>query len=296
MRDEFEMKWKKITIVGLGLIGSSLAWALKKTGQVGEVFGVDINEETVEYAARRGIIDSGSKELGDAVKHSEVVVVATYVSTIPAIARTVSSLASERTIVTDVGSVKGGIVKEVEDFFPPHIYFVGGHPIAGTERSGVEAADSGLFRGKRCILTPTPKTNPEALAKVKNLWESVGSRVFSMDVETHDRVFAFVSHLPHVVAYALLNSIASQGESENMLEFAGGGLRDYTRIGASSPCMWGEIFLSNKENVLTAIGEFKKALGVIERMVEGEDLNSLTEGLRIAAEVRDHINKKTKIS
>ncbi len=286
------MKWKKIGIVGLGLIGSSLAWALKKTGQVGEVCGVDINEETLEYAARKGIIDSGSKELEDAVKHSEVVVVATYVSTIPTIARTVSSLASEGTIVTDVGSVKGRIVKEVEGFLPQHLYFVGGHPIAGTERSGVEAADSGLFRGKRCILTPTPKTNPEALAKVKNLWESVGSRVFSMDVETHDRVFAFVSHLPHVVSYALLNSIASQEESENMLEFAGGGLRDYTRVGASSPSMWGEIFLSNKENVLTTIKEFKKALGVIERMVEGEDLKGLTDELRIAAGVRERINKK----
>jgi prephenate dehydrogenase len=285
------MKWKKITIIGLGLIGSSLAWALKKSGQVGEVFGVDINEETVGYAARKGIIDSGSKELEDAVKHSDVVVIATYVSTIPTIARTVSSSASEGTIVTDVGSVKEKIVKAIEDFFPPHLYFVGGHPIAGTERSGVEASDSDLFRGKRCILTPTPKTNPEALARVKNLWESVGSRVFSMDVETHDRVFAFVSHLPHVVAYALLNSIVFQEEPENLLEFAGGGLRDYTRIGASSPEMWSSIFLSNKENILEAIREFKKAIKAIERMIEREDWNGLKEELEIAARVRDDIDK-----
>jgi prephenate dehydrogenase len=273
------MNFSKITIIGLGLIGGSLACALKRSGRVGEVFGVDLDEKALDYAVREGIIDNGSKEIEERVNHSEVVVIATYVGIILQVAMSVASIASKGTIITDVGSVKGKIVKEIEDRLPSHLHFIGGHPIAGTERSGVWASDPRLFKGKRCILTPTLKTHPEALAKVKGLWGSVGARIFTMDAETHDRVLSFVSHLPHVVAYALVNAVASQREPDNMLDFAGGGLRDYTRIGASSPDMWTDIFLMNRENVLGSIREFKKALEKIEELIAKEDLRKLKEEL-----------------
>ncbi|MBI2485898.1 MAG: prephenate dehydrogenase [Deltaproteobacteria bacterium] len=285
------MSFSKITIIGLGLMGGSLACALKKSGRVGEVFGVDLDEKALDYAVREGIIDNGSKEIEEGVNHSEVVVIATYVGIIPQVAMSVASIASKGTIITDVGSVKGKIVKEIEDRLPSHLHFIGGHPIAGTERSGVWASDLRLFKGTRCILTPTLKTQPEALSKVKSLWESVGARIFSMDAETHDRVFSFVSHLPHVVAYALVNSVASQRERDNMLDFAGGGLRDYTRIGASSPDMWSDIFLMNRENVLGSIREFKKALEKIEELIAKEDLRKLKEELDKAVRIKRNMDK-----
>jgi prephenate dehydrogenase len=284
------MNFSKITIIGLGLIGGSLACALKRSGRVGEVFGVDLDEKALDYAVREGIIDNGSKEIEERVNHSEVVVTATYVGIILQVAMSVASIASKGTIITDVGSVKGKVVKEIEDRLPSHLHFIGGHPIAGTERSGVWASDPRLFKGKRCILTPTLKTHPEALAKVKGLWGSVGARIFTMDAETHDRVLSFVSHLPHVVAYALVNAVASQREPDNMLDFAGGGLRDYTRIGASSPDMWTDIFLMNRENVLESIREFKKSLERIEELVAGENLIELREELNRAVRIKQNMD------
>lgn len=284
------MNFSKITIIGLGLMGGSLAWALKKSRRVGEVFGVDLDEKTLDYALREGIIDDGSKEIEKGVSQSDLIVIATYVGIIPKVAKSIISLVSKGTIITDVGSVKGKIVNEIEELLPSHLYFVGGHPIAGTERSGVWASDLRLFNGKRCILTPTLKTHPEALAKVKSLWESVGARVFTMDAETHDRVFSFVSHLPHLVAYALVNSVASQRVLNNMLDFAGGGLRDYTRIGASSPEMWSDIFLMNRDNVLESIREFKKSLERIEELVAGENLIELREELNRAVRIKQNMD------
>ncbi|MGH7889724.1 MAG: prephenate dehydrogenase, partial [Thermodesulfobacteriota bacterium] len=165
------MTIEKVAIIGLGLIGGSLAWALKKSGRVGEVFGVDLDYEAVAYALKENMIDTGSMNLEEGVEGSDVVVIATYVGIIPEIAKTLASVASTETIITDVGSVKGKIVEELEGILPPHLHFVGGHPIAGTERSGVWAADFNLFQGKRCILTPSSKTQPEPIAKVQDVWE-----------------------------------------------------------------------------------------------------------------------------
>ncbi|HEX3035315.1 MAG TPA: prephenate dehydrogenase [Thermodesulfobacteriota bacterium] len=288
------MNFSKVTIIGLGLIGGSLAWALKKSKRVGEVFGIDVDEKAVDYAIQKGIIDSGSRELGDGIKHSEIMIIATYVGIIPKVAKSLITIASPGTIITDVGSVKGKVVKDIEEFLPSHLHFVGGHPVAGTERFGIKVANFDLFRGKRCILTPTSKTRPETITKVKNLWEIVGAKIFTMDPDTHDWVFGVVSHLPHVVAYALINSVASVKEPANIFDFAGGGLRDYTRIGASSPDMWGDIFLKNKENVLKAIGEFKKSLDKIQSLIEEENLKGLKEELRKSVRVRENMDKVNK--
>jgi len=285
------MKFRKVTIIGIGLIGGSLAWALKKSGGVTEIFGVDLNEKAVDYAIQEGIIDRGSNEIERGVKQSEIIVIATHIGLIPGIAKSVFDIASKGSLITDVGSIKGKIVEEVEVSLPSQLYFVGGHPIAGTERSSVWAADYRLFQGKRCILTPTQKTQADALAKAKSLWEIVGAEVFTMDPQTHDRVFAYVSHLPHAVAYALLNAVASEKEPDNILEFAGGGLRDYTRIGASSPDMWGDILIANKKNVIEALETFKGVLENIRLMIEREDIKGLREELGKSVSVK-HITDK----
>lgn len=281
------MDYSKITVIGLGLIGGSLAWALKRAGNVGEVYGVDIDDGAIDYAIREHIIDVGSKDLRDAVNNSDVVVIATHVGIIPKIANSLASILSPNTTVTDVGSVKARLVNEIESMLPKDLGFVGGHPISGTERSGIFHCSSELFRGKKCVLTPTVNTNDESLVRVRKLWESIGAEVYTMTPEAHDRVFAYVSHLPHTVAYALLNSVASQGGwCAEIFNFAGGGLRDFTRIGESSPEMWSDIFVANRENVLAAIADFKDEIEKIRIAVEKGNRKRLGDILSDAARFR----------
>jgi prephenate dehydrogenase len=277
------MDYSKITVIGLGLIGGSLAWALKRAGNVGEVYGVDIDDGAIDYAIREHIIDVGSKDLRDAVNNSDVVVIATYVGIIPKIAKSLASILSPKTTVTDVGSVKAKVVMEIENLLPKDVSFVGGHPISGTERSGIFHASSELFKGKKCILTPTVNTDDQSLSRVRKLWECIGAKVYTMNPEAHDRVFAYVSHLPHTVAYALLNSIAPEGWTPDILDFAGGGLKDFTRIGESSPEMWSDIFMANRENVLAAIEDFKNEIEKIRATIEKGNLARLRDILSNAA-------------
>ncbi|MBI4229099.1 MAG: prephenate dehydrogenase/arogenate dehydrogenase family protein [Deltaproteobacteria bacterium] len=280
------MDFSKITIIGLGLIGGSLAWALKKAGNVGEVYGVDIEDGAIEYAIREHMIDHGSKDLKESVNNSDIVVIATYVGLIPKIVKSLASALSPKTTLTDVGSVKVRIVTEIERILPNDVSFVGGHPISGTERSGISHASAELFNGKNCILTPTVNTDADSLSRVKKLWESVGANVYTMDPEVHDRVFAYVSHLPHTVAYALLNSVASGNRNENIFHFAGGGLKDFTRIGESSPEMWSDIFIANRENVLEAIADFKNEIEKIRVTIEKGNLKRLKHILSKAAKFK----------
>jgi prephenate dehydrogenase len=285
------MNFSKITVIGLGLIGGSLAWALKRAGNVGVVYGVDIDDTAIEYAIREHIIDAGSRDLRAAVNDSDVVVIATHVGIIPKIAKSLAPILPPNTAVTDVGSVKANVVTEIESMLPKSVSFVGGHPISGTERSGICHSSADLFKEKRCILTPTVNTNDESLVRVRNLWESIGAKVYTMTPEAHDRVFAYVSHLPHAVAYALLNSVASQeGRAAEIFDFAGGGLKDFTRIGASSPEMWSDILAANRENVLAAILDFKDEIEKIRVAIEKGNLKRLKDILSKAARFREDLS------
>ncbi|MEW6145826.1 MAG: prephenate dehydrogenase/arogenate dehydrogenase family protein [Thermodesulfobacteriota bacterium] len=279
-------EFDKVTVIGLGLIGGSLAWALKRSKRVRNVFGVDTDEETLGYALEKQIIDEGSVDLAEGAAGAEIVVIATHVGAIVKTAKSLIPLLSEGTIITDVGSVKGKIVREIEKIMPPHLHFLGGHPIAGTENSGIANADPRLFKGRRFILTPTEKTALVVKSRIATLWELVGSEVHEMDIDAHDRVFGFVSHLPHVLAYSLIDAILSTGEQDTLLSFAGGGLRDYTRVAASSPAMWCEILIANKENVLKAVKEFKSSLDKMENALANEDSDSLIDMLVKASDAR----------
>lgn len=280
------MLFDKVTIVGLGLIGGSLAWALRESGEVRTVCGVDSDPGSVDYAVETGIVDEGSTDPGEAVSGAEVIVAATYVG---GIADTVKSLiphAGDGALITDVGSVKAAVVREIEGFIPARLGFVGGHPIAGTENSGVRNAVLGLFGGKRFILTPTEKTPEAAKEKVRALWKLAGSDIYEMDPDSHDRVFGLVSHLPHAAAYALVDAIISSDDPDTLLDFAGGGLRDYTRVASSSPEMWADIMTANRDNVLGALRQLTASLSKIESALEKGDREELLKIFNAAAETK----------
>lgn len=282
------MTFEKVAVVGLGLIGGSLAAALRESGEVGEVFGVERDAESLRFALENGITDAGASEVGPGMSGSEIVVVATYVDTIAGVAREVSGFVSPGTVVCDVGSVKASVVREMENG-PRNIRFVGAHPIAGRETSGVMESDPALFSGKRCVVTPTESTSPEALSMVKKLFSLVGSEVVEMDPESHDEIFSLVSHLPHAVAYSLVSAVASGGRDRNLFDFSGGGLADFTRIAGSSPEMWAGIFIENRDALLGAIRGFAGKLGEIEKAVASGNVEDLAALLREARDSKRNL-------
>ena len=284
------MTFEKVAVVGLGLIGGSLAAALRKSEEVGEVFGVERDSESLRFALEGGIADAGSSEIGPGISGAEIVVVATYVDTVAQVAREVSGFVSPDTVVCDTGSVKAPIVREMEKG-PRNIRFVGAHPVAGKETSGVRESDSGLFSGKKCVVTPVEGTCPEALSMVKALFSLAGSEVVEIDPESHDEVFSLVSHLPHAVAYSLVSAVASSGEARNLFDFSGGGLADFTRIAGSSPEMWAGIFIENRDALLRAIRSFSDKLGEIEKAVASGNVENLETLLREAWDSKRDLGK-----
>ena len=264
--------FERMAIVGVGLIGGSLAKAVKEKKLVGEVLGVGRSEERLESARKLGIIDRYSGRMNELLGEADLVVVAGPVGVIVDLVREIIPFLKKGTIITDVGSVKTKIVEEVEAFIPGSLYFVGGHPIAGTENSGFEASFSTLFEGRKCIITPVSTTDSHALERVKELWAQVGSIVACMDSEEHDEVFAAVSHLPHIVAYSMVNSLLKvKGFEKNIFSFSAGGFKDFTRIAASDPVMWKDIALMNKDKLLSAIKLFQEYLEELKEAIERED-------------------------
>ena len=284
------MTFEKVAVVGLGLIGGSLAAALRESGEIGEVFGVERDAESLRFALENGIADAGSSEIGPGISGSEIVVVATYVDAVAQVAGEVSGFVSPGTVVCDVGSVKAPVVREMEKG-PGNIRFVGAHPIAGKETSGVRESDPGLFSGKRCVVTPAESTCPEALSVVKKLFSLVGSEAVEMDPESHDEVFSLVSHLPHAVAYSLVSAVASSGGERDLFDFSGGGLADFTRIAGSSPEMWAGIFIENRAALLGAIRGFAGKLGEIESAVASGNVERLAALLRKARDSKKSLGE-----
>ena len=272
--------FNKVAVVGTGLVGGSLAISIKKKGLAGEVVGVSRHAKNIALAVKIGAIDRGSRELG-IIKDADLVVLATPVDSIIKLSRKVSRLIRPDCIVMDVGSTKEKIVSCLEGEFAN---FVGSHPLAGSEKRSIAYAHAGMFKGSLCVLTPTGKTRKPALNKIKKLWESVGARVVLLSPGTHDSILAFVSHLPHVVAFSLINSVPGA-----CLSFASGGLKDTTRIAASDAELWGEILLSNRKNLLRAIGVFQKRLSDIRSALNKEDARSLQRALREAKIKREKL-------
>ncbi len=263
---------EKMCIIGVGLIGGSFALALKEAGLVGEVVGVGRGVENLQKAVELGVVDRYTTNAPEGVADADLIFLATPVLAIAGVMEQIAGHLKKGAILTDGGSVKGAIIDAVEPLLPDDVHFVPGHPIAGTEHSGAEAAFATLYRDRRCILTPTINTDNEALATVQALWQAAGSEVVVMEVEKHDRVLAAISHLPHMVAYALVVAGSSYDRyEENILEYSAGGFKDFTRIASSDPTMWRDIALSNKEALIEMMSHFERFFAELkEDIAEGE--------------------------
>jgi prephenate dehydrogenase len=280
----------RLTVIGVGLIGGSLALALKEAGVVGEVVGCGRGRPNLEKALERGIIDRFTRDPLEAVDGADVVFLATPLKTFRSVIEQCLPGLKPGAIITDGGSVKGEVVTDLEPLLPEDIHFVPGHPIAGTEKSGAEAAFATLYRGKRCILTPTEKTRPQAIATVTRMWQTVGSDVVQMSLEKHDRVLAAISHLPHMVAYSLVNAVGSYDHyEENILEYSAGGFRDFTRIASSDPTMWRDIAETNREALLEMMEQFETFFAELKTDIREGSGEKLFEFFLRSKQLRDAI-------
>ncbi len=279
--------FNKVTIIGVGLIGGSLAKVLKARKLAGEIVGAGRGRSTLDKAIKLGVIDRASNGAAKAVEGADLVVLASPVGSFEAIAREIAPRIKPGAIVTDVGSVKGELTRKIEAILPPGVHFVPGHPIAGKEKSGVEEATETLFQGAKCILTPTKKTDPRAVETIQALWTIAGAKVVTMNPETHDHVFAAVSHLPHVAAYSMVCTVAGlHAGKDNYLTFTGGGFRDFTRIAESSPEMWRDICLANSHNIVEMIERYQFALNKIKKAIHREDGRRIEKFFQQASDAR----------
>jgi len=279
--------FNNVTIIGVGLIGGSLAKVLKTTGLAGMITGAGRSRETLELAQRIGVIDRIGQGSASAVEGADLVILASPVGTFETAVREVGPHLKEGTILTDVGSVKGELVRKIEGLLPARVHYVPGHPIAGKEKFGVSEATETLFRGAKCILTPTQRTDRQALDAVKEMWKTAGAKVIVMDPDVHDKVFAAVSHMPHVAAFAMMFAVAELNTgTEDYISFSGAGFRDFTRIAASSPEIWRDICLMNRENIVQMIERYQLSLDRLKTDILEGDGERLEDHLAIASNVR----------
>ena len=286
--------FKQVAIVGVGLIGGSLGMVLKRQALAGSVVGIGRRIENLKTAVQLGAIDRYVSDAQEGVRGADLVVLATPVDSYERHLKAWGSSLEPGAIVSDVGSVKGPLVEQAERLLPGRARFVGGHPIAGREKTGVAAGSADLFRGARCILTPTRKTDPQALQVIREMWEATGATVATMDPFLHDRVLGGVSHLPHVVAYSLINALIEIRErlvpELNLMDYSGGGLRDTTRIAASSPEMWRDICLWNRQNLIAMIEVYERHLLHLKQLIESGDGPGVEKELERAKQARERLN------
>lgn len=270
---------QRLALIGVGLIGGSLARALRDAGHVREVIGYGRGLANLQRASELGVVDRIEASLSAAVRDADMVVLATPVGGMAEILRTIAPYLAKNAVVTDVGSVKGTIATAARATLGEHLPgFVPGHPIAGTERTGVEASFASLFVGRRVVLTPLAETRAEAVARVRTMWQAAGAEVVSMSVEHHDSVLAATSHLPHLLAYALVDMLARLDDKREIFSYAAGGFRDFTRIASSDPVMWRDISLANREAIVGMLKQYRSELDDLIATLSAGDGTAL-EGL-----------------
>jgi len=280
-----EPLFERLVIIGIGLLGSSIACASRKTNAVREIALADLSEDVVRRARNRGLGDLYSTNAASLCADADLVILCVPVGSCGMVAEIIGPHLKPGTIVSDVGSVKEAVTLAVEPHIPDGVHFIGGHPVAGTEQSGPEAGFAELFEQRWCILTPTngeapeekPETEPEPLARLRAFWERLGSNVELMDTKHHDLVLAITSHVPHLIAYNIVGTAAdleSITRSE-VMKYSAGGFRDFTRIAASNPTMWRDVFLNNKEAVLEMLARFNEDLISLQRAIRWGDGDTL---------------------
>ena len=274
--------FKKVTIVGVGLIGGSLGLAIKKNNLAREVMGLSYKQESLTAAIKNKAIDSGSTDVQQAVRNADLVVMATPVDAIIKLLPMINKHLKRGCVITDVGSAKVEIVEATQKKLSAPNFFVGSHPLAGSEKTGSENATADLFKDSLCIMTPTKDTHKTAIEKVRALWSKVGAKVKKLSPEEHDEALAYTSHLPHVLAYSLMDSIPKK-----FLEYSAGGLKDTTRVAASSPQMWNDICMANSTNVLKALDETIQNLAQLRKAIVNHDQKTLIQHFTKAKEKRE---------
>ena len=290
------LHFNQAVIIGVGLIGGSLGMILRRKQLASSVVGVGRRIENLKTAVSLGAIDRYVVDSTEAVKDADLVILATPVDTYERHLKEWASCLRPGAIVTDVGSVKGELVIRSERQLPVGVHFVGAHPIAGKEKTGAAAGSEDLFSGRRCIVTPTQQTDPQALQQVQALWQEAGAVVLTMDPFLHDKILAAVSHLPHVAAFALMNAlieIRTQMPALDLAGHSGGGLRDTTRIAASSPEMWRDIFLWNRENVVDCVRAYERSLAELRQLIQTGDGAGIEKMLERAKEEREKFPIRT---
>jgi len=294
--------FNRVAFIGIGLIGSSLARVIKRDGLAGAVVCATRTEKTAKTALDLGIVDAAGTDAAAAVAGADLVVLCAPVGATAAIAAAIGPHLKTGAIVTDVGSVKEPVIAAIASHLPEGVHLVPGHPIAGTEHSGPEAGFAELFRNHWCILTPEPGTDTDAVAKVTRLWQAAGMTVECMDAHHHDRVLAITSHLPHLIAFAIVGTATGMEDDtkREVIKFCAGGFRDFTRIAASDPVMWRDIFITNKDAVLDILGRFNDDLTQLQDAIKSGDGQTLEDWFQSAREIRrgvvelrqDFIDKK----
>ena len=287
---EEESDFKKITIIGVGLIGGSFGLALKEKNPNFKIVGID-KQEIIEKAIARGAIDEGTISLEEGIKEADVVIIATPVKTILNLLPQINPFLKKGCLVTDTGSTKQQIIQKANKVLSKDVFFIGGHPMAGSEKYGIDSADSHLFHNKTYILTPIHKSNLVALEKISLLIKMIGAKKLILDPLEHDRIVSAVSHLPQIIAVSLINAIAElalRGNNNNYFKAIGEGFKDMTRIASSPYKMWEDICDTNQENILEMIQEFRNYLGVIEEKLKN-DPNSLKEEFQKASKLRENL-------
>jgi len=269
----------RLALIGVGLIGSSIAHAARRHGLVRSIVATARSQATRKRVVELGLADEVVETNAQAVKNADLVIVCIPVGACGTVAQEIAPHLARGAIVSDVGSVKGSVVRDMAPHLPPHVHFVPAHPVAGTEYSGPDSGFAELFVDRWCILTPPPGTDPQATERLAAFWRALGARLATMTPEHHDLVLAVTSHLPHLIAYTIVGTANELGEvtESEVLQFSAGGFRDFTRIAASDPTMWRDVFLANKDAVLEMLGAFQEDLSRLTRAIRRGDGDALFE-------------------
>ncbi|SUS08566.1 Cyclohexadienyl dehydrogenase [uncultured Defluviicoccus sp.] len=280
--------FRRVALIGIGLIGSSLARVIRRDGLADHIAVSARTQHTLDIATRLGLADSTSLDARKAVEGADLVVLSVPLGAYGSIASVIGSGVKPGAIVTDVGSVKECVIADVGPHLPEGVHLVPGHPVAGTEHSGPEAGFAELFAGRYCILTPPPGTDPTAIETVTALWRQAGMIVETMSAQHHDRVLAITSHLPHLIAYTIVGTATDLEEQlkSEVIRYSAGGFRDFTRIAASDPVMWRDVFLNNRDAVLEMLGRFTEDLTALQRAIRWGEGDGLQEKFTRTREIR----------
>lgn len=268
-----EPVFNRVALIGLGLIGSSIAWAVRRAGAAEEIIGYANSEATRNRAAELGFCDRITASAADAVEGADLVILCVPVGAYGQVTGEIAPALAKGAIISDVGSVKQAVIEAMQPHLPDHVHFIPAHPLAGTEHSGPDAGFAELFDNRWCILTPLEGTEPQALARLRAFWESLGARVEAMDPAHHDLVLAVTSHVPHAIAYTMCGVADDMARvtDQEVVQYSAAGFRDFTRIAASDPVMWRDVFLANKGATIEILGRFVEELMTLQRAIRTGD-------------------------